>query len=142
MRQPFPFTFIVRFALPFFFFAVSAIAAEDAVPPASANNGQALIGKWLRPDGGYVLQISDPAPDGKLAAAYFNPRPINISRAAWRFGGGRLQIFVELRDQGYPGATYILHYDPENDQLLGKYTQPAAQQTFDVVFTRLPAETE
>ena len=41
-------------------------------------------GRWLRPDGGYVLQLSDPGPNGELKAAYFNPQPINVSRAEWK----------------------------------------------------------
>jgi hypothetical protein len=136
------FAVMVRFALSFFVLTMSAVAAENAAPPASDGDVQTLIGKWLREDGGYVIEIPAASPDGKLTAAYFNPRSINVSRAAWRFGGGRLQVFVELTDQGYPGATYILHYDPENDQLLGEYTQPAAQQTFEVVFTRIPADAD
>ncbi len=30
-----------------------------------------LIGRWLRPDGGYLLELSDPTSDGHLKAVYF-----------------------------------------------------------------------
>jgi len=53
---------------------------------------------------------------GKLKAAYFNPRPINVAKAEWRSMAGRIQIFVELRDVNYPGSTYTLIYDPEKDR--------------------------
>ena len=39
---------------------------------------QKLIGRWLRPDGGYILEISHISSDRKMEAAYFNPRPINV----------------------------------------------------------------
>lgn len=95
-----------------------------------------LIGTWLRPDGGYVLELSHPAPDGLLKAAYLNPRPINVSRAQWRQHDGVLGVFVELRDAGYPGSTYMLAYHPGEDQLVGTYFQAALGQLFGVAFNR------
>ena len=72
-----------------------------------------------------------------MAAAYFNPRPINVSRAEASLEGTTTKVFIELRDTNYPGATYTLTYDPESDQLKGIYFQPALQQSFDVVFVRM-----
>jgi len=95
-----------------------------------------LSGRWLRPDGGYILELSDPAPKGLLKAAYFNPRPINVSRAEWKSQEGRLSVFVELRDVNYPGSTYTLYYDPAVDRLKGIYFQAALQQQFEVEFER------
>ena len=40
-----------------------------------------LIGRWLRPDGGYVIDIRKIHADGKMDAGYYNPQPINVSRA-------------------------------------------------------------
>jgi len=40
-----------------------------------------LIGSWVRPDGGYVIEIGKIHPDGKADVAYFNPRPIHVSRS-------------------------------------------------------------
>ena len=96
-----------------------------------------LKGRWLRPDGGYVIDIRDVDATGKLAAGYFNPRPINVSQAKASREGDTTKVFVELRDVNYPGATYNLTYDPEKDQLRGVYYQPALRQSFDVVFIRM-----
>ena len=95
-----------------------------------------LIGRWLRPDGGYLLDLSDPAPDGRLKAAYFNPRPINVSRARWQMKDGYVMVLVELNDVNYAGSTYLLAYDPDKDQLVGIYFQATLKQQFEVIFQR------
>jgi hypothetical protein len=95
-----------------------------------------LIGRWLRPDGGYLLELSDPAPDGRLKAAYFNPRPINVSRAQWQLKDSYVVVLVELSDVNYEGSTYLLAYDPDTDQLAGIYFQATLKQRFEVVFQR------
>ena len=74
---------------------------------------------------------------GKMTAAYFNPRPINVSQAEAALDGTTAKVFIELRDVNYPGATYHLTYDAEKDQLQGVYFQPALQQKFDVFFVRM-----
>ena len=96
-----------------------------------------LAGRWQRPDGGYVLEIRGIGPDGRAKAAYFNPRPIHVSRAEWKDREGLLQLFVELRDVNYPGSTYTLSYDAAADRLAGVYYQAALRETFDVVFERM-----
>jgi hypothetical protein len=95
-----------------------------------------LRGRWLRPDGGYVIEVRDTQASGHLEAAYFNPRPIKVSRAEWHRNSDGLRVFVELRDVNYPGATYNLYYLPAKDQLVGDYSQPLSQQTFRVHFLR------
>ena len=42
---------------------------------------QMLLGRWVRPDGGYIIHIVDIASDGKLEAKYYNPRPIHVEQA-------------------------------------------------------------
>jgi uncharacterized protein (DUF2147 family) len=96
-----------------------------------------LKGRWLRPDGGYVIDIRDIDASGKMDAGYFNPRPINVSQAQASREGKTTKVFIELRDVNYPGATYNLTYDAERDQLRGVYYQPAVGQSFDVVFIRM-----
>jgi hypothetical protein len=96
-----------------------------------------LTGRWLRPDGGYILELSDIGPKGLVKAAYFNPRPINVSRAEWRRQEDRLGLFVELRDVNYPGSTYTLVYQGKNDRLVGIYYQAALRQRFNVEFVRV-----
>jgi len=98
---------------------------------------QKLSGKWLRPDGGYVLEIKTVAADGKMEAAYYNPGVIHVSKALALQEGATTKVFVELQDVNYPGCTYSLTYDPKTDQLYGLYFQAAIQQTFDVTFGRL-----
>jgi hypothetical protein len=109
---------------------------ESDAPTVTPDNMQRLIGRWVRPDGGYVIDIRRVDPTGKLQAAYFNPRPIHVSRAQVTQKQGETQILIELRDVGYPGATYALRYSTKHDVLVGLYHQPAVGQTFDVVFIR------
>jgi len=118
-------------------FAVSvALAAETPAGSSQADPAQ-VAGRWLRADGGYILELSHPTFDGRLTAAYFNPRPINVSRSEWVLKDGNLLIMVELRDKGYPGSTYALVYRQDTDRLVGIYFQAAVQQQFEVVFQRV-----
>jgi hypothetical protein len=96
----------------------------------------ALKGRWLRPDGGYILSVKNVDTGGKIDAAYYNPRPINVSKAQATQEGATLKVFIELRDAGYPGSTYTLIYDPKTDRLGGVYYQAAMGQRFDVMFVR------
>ena len=95
-----------------------------------------LIGRWLRPDGGYVIEIINISSGGKMEAAYFNPRSINVSRAEASRTKGGLEVFVELRDTGYPGSTYTLTYNPQQDMMTGIYFQATIGQSFEVIFVR------
>jgi hypothetical protein len=108
------------------------------VPADSAESSfRALRGRWLRPDGGYILDIRDVDARGKIDSAYLNPRPIPVATAEATRDSSTLSVFVELRAPGYPGSTYTLTYDPQRDQLAGTYFQAALQQRFDVVFVRM-----
>ena len=95
-----------------------------------------LLGKWIRPDGGYIISVQSVDPDGRVDAGYFNPRPINVSRAQASPEGQTVKLFIELQAAGYPGSTYDLVYDPSNDALVGVYFQAAMQQRFEVMFVR------
>ncbi len=95
-----------------------------------------LVGSWVRPDGGYVIEISKIHPDGQVDATYFNPRPIHVSRSTVSEDGGIIELFIELRGKGYPGSTYTLKYNPEYDAMVGIYFQAVIQQPFDVIFQR------
>jgi uncharacterized protein (DUF2147 family) len=111
----------------------------NAAPSAAAVSPELtkLVGKWQRPDGGYVVDIRSVDPSGKLDVGYYNPNPINVSRAAaWR-DKGATKVVIELRDVNYPGSTYNLELNPETDQLFGQYFQAAMGETFEVVFSRL-----
>ena len=117
-------------------------ASSKSSPAGSANllpnqpSEHLLRGRWLRSEGGYVIEVGNVQPEGRLEAAYFNPRPIKVSRAELHRSDEELHVFVELRDANYPGATYKLRYLPAADQLAGDYCQPLYQQTFRVHFLR------
>jgi uncharacterized lipoprotein YddW (UPF0748 family) len=102
-----------------------------------ASDSQALKGRWLRPDGGYVLEVKAVADNGVMDAAYFNPNPIHVATARASQTNGATQVFIELRDVNYPGSTYTLTYDPKEDRLKGLYFHAVLQQNFDVYFVRL-----
>jgi hypothetical protein len=115
--------------------AIKSLFTTRASNPTSEN---LLRGRWLRPDGGYSIEVRDAQAGGHLEAAYFNPRPINVARAEWHRHSDALHVFVELRDANYPGATYSLRYVPAVDQLVGNYFQPLSEQTIQVHFVREP----
>ncbi len=119
-------------------FVFGCSRAREETPAPSGPSPSLLSGRWVRPDGGYILQISEPQPDQTLTAAYFNPQPINVSRAEWKHEGGYLGVFIELKAPNYPGSTYTLAYDEAQDRLIGIYYQAALQQQFDVEFQRAP----
>ena len=116
--------------------ALPAAIATDAPKPAAKVDSKRLIGQWVRPDGGYILEIKEIGKDGTLKAAYYNPRPINVARAEFSRKDGSLTIFIELRDVNYPGSKYNLKYDPRTDGLIGTYFQAVQGETYDVEFTR------
>jgi len=118
---------------------VAATATVQAVPAAAHEPGFAkLKGRWLRPDGGYILEIQSVDAGGKIDATYNNPNPIHVAKAEASETGTVTKVFVELRDVNYPGCTYDLTYEAQSDQLTGIYYQAALQQQFEVIFVRTP----
>lgn len=116
---------------------------DQTTPPASgetkavaSGDFDKLIGRWQRTDGGYIIEIRSIAPDGRMDAAYYNPNPINVSRAEASLKEGVPQVLVELQDAGYPGSIYTLTYRPQQDMLYGIYFQAKIKQNFEVVFVR------
>lgn len=95
-----------------------------------------LEGIWNRSDGVYKIEIKEVLDDGKLDAAYFNPNPINVGEASWREQDGKMLIYVELRDDNYPGSIYRLTYDEKTKSLYGTYYQAIAKETYEVYFNR------
>jgi hypothetical protein len=131
--------------------SLSLVLAAGLIGPAAVAHGPAakgirlaqattefgaLKGRWVRPDGGYVIVIKSVDPSGKMDATYFNPNPINVSKAEVSREGVALRVFLELRGAGYPGSTYTLTYEPRSDSLTGVYFQAVMQQKFDVIFQR------
>jgi hypothetical protein len=113
------------------------ISVTDQPSSGAKVEFEKLIGRWLRPDGGYVIEIRNIRSSGQIEAAYFNPRPINVSRAKASLKNEILEIFLELLDTGYQGSTYTLIYNPEQDLLHGIYYQATLGQSFEVLFVRM-----
>ena len=117
-----------------FLISMNSLALDDAKPDFAV-----LKGRWVRPDGGYVIEIQSIGSGGQMQAAYYNPKPINVSRAEATRSGAAVTVFIELRGPGYPGSTYTLIHDPKSDELKGIYHHAGLQQDFDVVFVRSKA---
>ncbi len=116
-----------------------AVLAQGGKPPRQSSGEtdvQRLAGRWVRPDGGYILDLGEIKKDGSLKASYFNPRPINVFSAKWSRKEKKISLFVELRDVNYPGSRYNLQYDPASDRLKGTYFQAVEKQTFNIEFVR------
>jgi hypothetical protein len=118
---------------------VGKVFAESGSPQKETQvqaDVQRLEGRWVRPDGGYILELRDIKKDGRLTAAYFNPRPIKVFSAKWSREDGKINLFVELRDVNYPGSKYNLQYDPGSDRLKGTYFQALEKQTYNIEFLK------
>ena len=112
--------------------------------PATSSIGQVtpaefekIKGKWVRPDGGYVLELKQSLPQNELEAAYFNPNPIRVGKAKLYKEGALIKVYVEFQDVNYTGSNYTLIYDAESDQLNGLYYQATQQMTYEIFFTRM-----
>jgi uncharacterized protein (DUF2147 family) len=110
--------------------------APDATPAQSAAPFRALVGRWVRPDGGYVISIDGVGADGKLDAAYANPTALPFARAEASREGDQIKLFFELTAGGYGGSTYKLTLDPAGDTLRGVYYQANARQSYNIYFER------
>jgi uncharacterized protein (DUF2147 family) len=127
MRHTFVFTLL---------FLSLFISIHDAQSQSAKEAHKELIGRWVRPDGGYTLLIKTVNDDGSIDAVYLNPNPINVSKAQMSTESDKINILVELRDVGYPGSYYTLVYDPDINRLAGVYHHLVLKQNFDVYFVR------
>jgi hypothetical protein len=96
-----------------------------------------LLGRWQRPDGGYVIEIKHIEADGRIEAAYFNPDPIHVAEATATREGKTMTIYLKLQDTNYPGSNYHLAYDQQSDQLQGTYYQAVEKMYYDIFFERV-----
>ncbi|MEM9443906.1 MAG: hypothetical protein AAGA18_01005 [Verrucomicrobiota bacterium] len=121
-----------------YFVAIFAFSITACNKSEKVADHTLLTGKWLRPDGGYILEIGEVDKDKKTTAKYFNPGgPINVESAEISMNEiGNLSVTVVLQDRGYPGSTYTLQYLADTDRLIGSYTQPASGQVYQVYFIR------
>ena len=122
------------------FLLANPASAQQRAPAAGSPSVEAgfnaLPGRWVRLQGGYVITIRAVDSDGNIDASYANPRPLPFHSAVASKDGNVLKLSFELRAGGYNGSTYKLRYDAANDRLTGVYDQVVARQTFEVVFVR------
>ena len=105
-------------------------------PAGSGVDFRKLVGQWKRTDRDFRIVIQRIDADGRMDAAYINPRPINISLAEAFQEGDTVKIYIVLWDEGYAGGTYELTYLLKRDALSGTYHPPTTGKRFPVVFTR------
>jgi hypothetical protein len=117
--------------------AQSKPTSQPAGAVASTSGFEKLKGEWLRPDGGYTIEVRNIDDGGKMDALYFNPKSINVHKAEASRDGAITKVFIELRDANYPGSTYDLAYDAQKDLLTGIYYHAGLRQSFDVIFRRM-----
>ena len=134
---------IIAVAVYMFWPSAEIAPIENTVSPAPVNASSSpdvqqekLVGRWQRSDGGYIIELKNPTPEGLIDASYFNPNPINVGKSAWQNKAGKLMVLVELRDQNYPGSIYNLEYQPQGDKLTGLYFQAVEKVSYNVEFTR------
>jgi hypothetical protein len=96
-----------------------------------------IKGKWVRSDGGYVLEFKQLLQNNTLEAAYFNPSPIHVGKARIYEERGFTKVFVELQDVNYPGSRYTLILNVEKNQLVGNYFQATQQVDYEVAFDKM-----
>ena len=114
------------------------LIAPGAIGAAEKPDFTVLLGEWIRPDGGYTIQVQEVKADSSITAAYFNPASINIAQADLSIWESLIKLYIKLEDEGYPGSTYSLFYYAEKDALAGFYYHALLKQTFEVVFFRKP----
>ena len=113
-------------------------ASTQAARPSEQKGGdkKLLLGDWTRTDSPYQIIITEVLTDGRMKTGYFNPKSIRVAEAVWTYTPSGLQIYVELRDQNYPGSNYNLLYVPDRDVLTGDYYQAVEGATYPVEFAR------
>ncbi len=116
--------------------AAKAVSEQAKPSPTATINKNKIAGNWIRTDAPYKLKISGLSDDRSLKAEYFNPKSIHIAKATWSNENGVMKIYIELRDENYPGSNYTLFYIPDKDLLAGKYFQAVEGVTYDVGFMR------
>ena len=115
--------------------ATPTAATQTTNPPPSNEARRAfeiLKGRWVRAEGGYIVEIRSVESGGTMEAAYLNPRPIHVARAEASKDGESVKVFIELRDVNYPGSTYTLAYQRATDRLVGTYFHAVSGQDLDV----------
>lgn len=78
--------------------AAACLAIAAAAPAQGAPEVFALPGRWVRTDGGHVIEIRSVDPGGRTQAACYTPNPVNLARGA-RGRGHPLRKKSHLHDE-------------------------------------------
>lgn len=136
---------LVVFACLCFCGGVSSTPAEGQAPSETAGGtgaatlseeAEILVGRWVRTDAYYLIEVRPSEKGDAFEVGYFNPKPINVGSAEFTESVAGPVLTVVLQDVNYPGSTYILTYDRAKDALIGSYFQAVQGLTFDVAFIR------
>lgn len=119
---------IVIFIPIIWFFFLNEKGGEETV-------SEKLIGKWLRNEGSYTLEIKAVNEDGTLDVAYFNPKSVELGRTEWMMYKNKLHVLVELKGP-YVLSNYQLVYDEETKRLHGTFFQAVEQETYSIYFEK------
>lgn len=127
---------IKRCCLLLFLTSLIIAAAGGVTVRAEDMDFARIVGKWVRPDGGYTLHVRQARADGSVDIGYYNPKEIHIAQADVRLWKGMVMLYIRFDDEGYQGSTYKLFYYAEKDALAGFYYQAVQDRTYEVVFLR------
>lgn len=113
----------------------SSLQAQDGLQPkldispfiAKVPEQSDFMGSWTRGDGGYRIEVTQGKAKGSVVVKYYNPQSINVEGATIETVDGLLQLNFILRDEGYPGSSYQLHFVAERAVLYGKYIRPGTE---------------
>ena len=112
------------------------LAPKGLAPVQLTSAFERIKGKWMRSDGGYVLEFKQLKANNELDVAYFNPNPIHVGKARMYEERGFTKVFVELQDVNYPGSRYTLILNADKNQLVGNYFQATQQVDYEVAFEK------
>ncbi len=112
------------------------LATKSDAPVQMISAFDRIKGKWVRSDGGYVLEFKKLKDNNELDVAYFNPNPIHVGKARMYEERGFTKVFVELQDVNYPGSRYTLILNVDKNQLVGNYFQATQQVDYEVAFEK------
>jgi hypothetical protein len=92
---------------------VGILAAVGLLLAGAADSGfEKLKGRWVRPDGGYVLEIRAVDSRGAIDAAYLNPRPTVAAGADFspqetaHLAHGAIPFTATFEDPRFPGMRF------------------------------------
>jgi hypothetical protein len=97
---------------------------------------QVLKGRWRAQDARGVIDIQHIDPTGSMEVQYFDPEPVQVTKAQAARDGQLTKILLKLSNPSSPCCIYDLTYDSGSDRLKGVYWQKTDPKSTEVVFIR------